>query len=121
MKYLVLGVGSLLLIVVVTGMTILLDPYFKGGHKYSIEGLWLLVFLVTVLVPVGIYSYRADSGQFAVGKLRKKKRQEKPIRWTANRAKKQTEKTKSKRQKRREVEVHGDIRLNSKHGRQMLF
>lgn len=120
MKYVLIGLGSLLLIAVVTGVTIFLDPYFRGGTKYSIEGLWLLVFLVTVLVPAGVYNYRAESSQFAVSDLRKKKRQEQPIRWSTKRAKKLKKKT-GKRQKRRQVEVDGDIRVTTPRGRQMFF
>lgn len=117
MKYLYLGLGSLVLVSIVTGVTVLLHPYLQGGTKYSIEGLWLIVFLLLVIIPAGIYNFQADTSEFAVSELRKRKRKEKPTDWNAEKAKTAS----SKRVKRREIAVDGDIRINTRRGRQMHF
>lgn len=122
MKVVTWALGSLLILSVVTGITVVLDPYFSGGYRYSIEGLWLIVLLLTVMVPVGIYSYRADSQPFAVHKLRQRKGLK------GNKGKKKVRKASERRSKagagpRRGtmVAVKGDIRVKAYRGRKMLF
>lgn len=122
MKIVLWALGSLLILSAVTGITVVLDPYFRGGYKYSIEGLWLIVLMITVMVPVGIYSYRADSKPFAVHKLRQRKGLKRTKgKKKAGEASERRSKVGTGPRRGAMVAVKGDIRVKAHRGRKMLF